>query len=396
MRIACCLAVAFAVLAACGDNIHPQETPDAASTVDAPTGFVEATHQAAPQVQSGGGPVLASPKVQPIFFSTDSDAEATLEDLLHMMVGSTYWQAVGTEYGVGDLTVLPSIVSTDTPPTTDDDLQTWLGTQFPTPDPSTIYTVYLPMGVTLTEGNSASCTSFAGYHSETDAGMVYALIPRCTSNVFSGPLDVVTYATSHELLEASTDPHPFSDPAYTEIDQDHLAWGRTPGAELGDMCEYVDAAFQPLVGNYLVQRTWSNASAAAGHDPCVPVLAGPYNGAAPNLPDLTITTHGGQQVMTKGITANLNQPVDLEVDLFTDAPQPTLYTVAAYDAAQFNGSAPNFRFTWQKYFGTNGDKLNLTITRTVAGNGHTNEIVIFGQNGQGQTVSEWWAYVAGQ
>jgi len=396
MRIGYGFAFSFAALAACGDNIHPQETPDAPTAPDAPAGFVEATHPSVPQVMSGGGMVIATPKVQPIFFTGDSDAQATLEDLLHMMVGSTYWHAVGSEYGVGDLTVLPSFVSTDTPPTTDDDLQTWLGTNFGTPDPSTIYTVYLPSGVTLTEGNSTSCTSFAGYHSEADTGMVYALIPRCTSQVFSGPLDVVTYATSHELLEASTDPHPFSDPAYTEIDQDHMAWGRTPGAELGDMCEYVDAAFQPLVGNYLVQRTWSNASAAAGHDPCVPVLSGAYHGVAPNLPDLTITSHGGQQIMTKGLTANLNQPVQVEVDLFTDAPETQLYSVVAYDAAQYGGGNSSFQFNWEKYFGTNGDKLTLTITRTVAGTGRANEIVMFGQNGQGQSVSEWWAYVAGQ
>jgi hypothetical protein len=386
--------VCFA-LAACGDNQH-QAAPDAAPPApDAPTGFVEGTHADVPQVQSGGGPVLATPKVQPIFYTGDDSAQATLEDMLTQMSTSSYWTAISTEYGVGALTVLPTIVSTDTPPATDDDLSAWVDAQFPAADPNTIYTVFLPEGVTLTQGNSASCTSFAGYHSETNNGAVYALVPRCHSSVFTGPLDVVTFATSHELLEASTDPHPFTDPAYTEIDEEHSAWGRTPGAELGDMCEYVDAAFQPLVSNYLVQRTWSNVSAAAGHDPCVPAMPTPYLGVSPNLPDLTITSHGGQQIMTKGVVANLNQPIQLEVDLFTDAPMSDQYPIQVYDSAQYSGGTSSFRFTWDKYFGTNGDKLTLTLTRTTAGTMRPNEIVFFAQNND-QSVSQWWAYVAGQ
>ena len=35
------------------------------------------------------------------------------------------------------------------------------------------------------------------------------------------------------------------------------------------------------VGDFMVQRTWSNAAAKAGHDPCVPAPATPYIAAEP-------------------------------------------------------------------------------------------------------------------
>jgi hypothetical protein len=249
----------------------------------------------------------------------------------------------------------------------------------------------------LTQGTDKSCVTFAGYHSETMASggaLVYALIPRCTSSAFPGPLDQVTIATSHELVEASTDPHFFTAPAYIALDDANLIWGRTPGGELGDMCEYVRAAFQPLVGSFMVQRTWSNASAAAGHDPCVPVMPTPYLGAAPNFPDLQVTTHSGQMITTKGITVNLNQSQMVEIDLFTDAPSDD-YTVIVEDAKTAQGLAGSFNFFWGKSSGHNGDKLQVLVTRTTAGTGRASELAFFVQK-DGQTVSEWWGYVAGQ
>jgi hypothetical protein len=297
---------------------------------------------------------------------------------------------------VGSLTIQSSVVTSDPPPTTDDALGTWLQGKFPSPDANTIYTVFLPPGAVLTQGGAKSCVAFGGYHSETMVNsmpLVYALIPRCTSMTFPGPLDPTTIATSHELIEASTDPLPFSNPAFVYVDDEHAVWNRTPGGELGDMCEYVNAAFQPLVESYLVQRTWSNASAAAGHDPCVPVLSTPYLGAAPNLSDLTLTFHG-QQLMTKGVTVNYEQSQNVEVDLYTDAPSED-YSVIAQDALQLEGQSGNFAFQWDRYHGHNGDKLHVMITRTKMGTGRPNEVGFFVQV-NGQTVSQSWAYVAGQ
>ncbi|HUJ60815.1 MAG TPA: hypothetical protein VLX92_20070 [Kofleriaceae bacterium] len=402
MRIcwSCVLAVA-----ACGGG-HGSN-PDAASDATPDAAFVEAMHGDVPQVVSGGGPVLATPTVVPIFFAGDSGAQAQLEVFLRELASSAYWTIATGEYGIDSIGIAPSVVTTAAPPTTDDALEAMLGAMFPDPDPGTIYAVFLPEGVTLTDGtSSASCSAFYGYHSEIAPasasappppgnGMVYALLPRCTAPQFPGPLDVVTFATSHELIEATTDPHPFSAPAYVRIDPEHFAWGRTPGAEIGDMCEFVRAAFQPLVGGSYVQRVWSNRSAAAGHDPCVPVLDTPYLAASPVLSDLTITMRDGSQLVTEGITVNTGTPVTLEVDLFSDAPSG-FFAVSAQDAAIYSGAQPSFSFGWDRTDGRNGDKLHLTVTRTVAGTGtRGGEIAIF-VTSNGIVVSQWWIYVAGQ
>jgi len=208
----------------------------------------------------------------------------------------------------------------------------------------------------------------------------------------------VTAATSHEFLEASTDPHFYTAPAWRNIDTDHFIWGDTPGAELGDMCEYVDAAFQPLVNGALVQRIWSNTSAAAGHDPCVPVLATPYTGAAPVLDKITVTPHSGAPFTTDGVTVNYGTPVTIEVQLFSDSETAGEFIVGAQDANSASGEgSANLEFQWDNQYGQNGDKRHLIITRTTPGTSAqaASEFVIFVfQNNI--TVAEWWAYVAGE
>ena len=377
-------AVLVTLLFACGDNLHPQEAPPDAALPDA---WGEAPHAAPPQVVDNGGPVLATPKVQPIFYTGDA-AQPTIEQFLGLLAPSSYWTTVVGEYGVGPLTIATSMVATDTPPTTDTDLETWLEAHV-TPDASTIYTVFLPAGVTLTDGGAASCVAFGGYHGETQNGTIYALIPRCDST----GLDETTGATSHELVEAATDPHPFTADAYDRLDTNYYVMNRTPGGELGDMCEYVDTAFGKLLGDFVVQRTWSNASAAAGHDPCVPATR-TYVGAAPNMPEmLTVTTRAGT-VMTPGVTVNMGESKTIEVDLFSDADSSD-FQVAAVDAASLNGSrVQNFQFTWDKNSGHNGDKLMLTIKRLTAGTKRGNEILIKTIQGN-QSVSLWWGMIAG-
>ncbi len=73
-----------------------------------------------------------------------------------------------------------------------------------------------------------SCTDFGGYHTSTvvpDAGAIaYAVIPVCPGFVPNQTdEDVVTGATSHELIEASTDPFGTM-PAYAQADQNHEVW----------------------------------------------------------------------------------------------------------------------------------------------------------------------------
>src|SRR5207248_1734886 len=149
----------------------------------------------------------------------------------------------------------PTIVATDAAPTTDAALQTWLtkmtdGTHagWPTPDVNTEFAVYLPTA-NFSAPFGTACQSFGGYHDETvtttQTPLVYALMPRCGSSLVGQ-----TVVTSHELVEAASDPLPFTKGAFQSVDNDHAIWGFTPGGELGDMCEYVHAASQQIVGPY--------------------------------------------------------------------------------------------------------------------------------------------------
>ncbi len=392
-------------LAACGGSDKPgnnmpdasQKQPDAPP--DAPSGFVEAPHPSQPVATSSGGPVLASPLIVPVFFTGDTTQQQQLETFLHDLASSSYWTTVSHEYGIGSLTIASSVIATETPPTTDSALQTLItnhaaGTGgWPAATANTIYTVFLPSGVTLTMGGGTSCTDFGGYHSEVSANgtqVVYALMPRCTNSMSYDPLQYNTIATSHELLEASSDPHPFTNPAYNSVDDQDAIVGLMPGGELGDMCELVKAAYQPnLVGVFTAQRQWSNASAAAGHDPCVPVLSTPYVEAAANLQDITLSTGQGSLV-TRGVQVALNASVDVEVDLYSDAPTAD-WTVVAYDvASKYQMQPAELQLTLDKSTGNNGDKLKLTIKRVAAAQSYgVSEFVIFSQV-NGVNVGQWF------
>src|SRR5262249_46929847 len=106
--------VVVAALGGCGDNITPPP-------VDAPDVFMEAMpgSNVMPQVIDSGGPTFTAPIVQPIFFANEMDVQPYVEAFLPQLASSSYWTQIGAEYGIGAFTVMPSIVSTDTVPTTD-------------------------------------------------------------------------------------------------------------------------------------------------------------------------------------------------------------------------------------------------------------------------------------
>ena len=317
-----------------------------------------APHASPPQAVSSGGPVLDAPNIVPIFFAGDS-FQSSLEDFLRQLAASSYWPAVTAEYGVGPLAVAPSIVVSDPVPTsiTDFDIAAWLaayldGTHaaWPPVTPNNIYTVFYPSETTITyTGLGTSCTSFGGYHSEgvavasADAGasdasaieggtgsasFVYAALPRCATLGGLSGIDAVTGPTSHEAVEASTDPHPFTRPAYQDVDQDHIVWDLTPGGELGDLCELEPQSFQRLVGPSIVQRIWSNTAAAAGGDPCVPPLPDTvYFNASPELTETVMVSEGR---LTIGITIPVGQTATVNIQFFSTGPA-TSWTVSAQD-----------------------------------------------------------------
>ena len=388
-----------ALLAACGDNLAgPAETgPDAA-----PMPWAEAVPTSMPQLVNLGGPVLAQPKIQPIFFANDP-LQAQVEDFLAKLTVSSYWRAAATEYGVAAPTILPTIVTHDAPPATDDVLPQWMTAHVPTADPNTIYALFLGDGVVLGGQQGNSCEAYGAFHDEGvdshGASLMYALMPRCEPSPqfdhAQTKLDELTISLSHELLEAATDPRVETNPAYGDVDDDHAILSIVPGAENGDLCEYIDSAYIRGVDTYMVQRTWSNAAAKAGHDPCVPAPATTYIAAAPVFTEaVSIDGFTGTRT-TKAMKLAVGESKTIDVDVYSDTPTSEDFDIHADDSAAMYGDPPELTFAWDTSSGKNGDKLHLTVTRAkAAAQGAPGSIFMLSTKTASGTVSQWWGYVS--
>ena len=354
-----------------------------AGTSDEP--FAPAAHAAFPRdiVYADGG-VLA-PHVVPVFFANDT-LQSGVEGLLAELPSSSYWQALEAEYGVGALSVGASIVLTDSPPAnaSSDQVAAFIASKldsdpsWPAPTPDTIYFVYYPSSTTLLLGPLVSCVGFLGYHSygqtSSNVTFVFAVQARCTADQTLSELDEATQNTTHEIVEAATDPLLTT---YGEVDPAHAVWGLYPGEELGDLCELESLSYQRLVGTNLVARFWSNAAASAGHDPCAPALSLPYFNSVPVLPDEIPVDFGYGLAPTKGVVVPLGQSKTIDVQLFSDAPT-TAWLVEADDSSSWTaGASPELTFAWDKTAGNNGDTLELTITRVAKGALGGTEFVVY-------------------
>jgi hypothetical protein len=272
-------------------------------------------------------------------------------------------------------------------------------------DPNNIYLVFYPQGTTITTPEGTSCVTFSGYHSEgsqaptagadggsdtaADAGVaggpsfVYAVIPRCPIVSTLTGIDAVTAVISHELVEAATDPLLLTNPAYGFVDRDHVPWalGRGPsqGGELGDICHSESAAriHQRLVGDFMVDRMWSNQAAELNQDPCVPAGPDPYIGAAPDFAEtVRLYTSATTFYFTTGQKIAVGQTATVDVRLFSTQATADWY-VEAVEVLSSPGAPRTLQFAWDKSSGHNGDVLKLMITRTANGALQGTEIVIF-------------------
>jgi hypothetical protein len=99
--------------------------------------FHPAPHPRLPQVANLGGPVLATPRVQPILYLADTGGP-DVEAFVAQLAADSYWNATTAEYGVGALQVLPSIRISTPPPTmiSDDMLQATLAANTAGTNPS--------------------------------------------------------------------------------------------------------------------------------------------------------------------------------------------------------------------------------------------------------------------
>jgi hypothetical protein len=357
-----------------------------------------------PQVVSGGGPVNPSPQIYPVFFPGDDAATVAMLSDFTTNVGSTSWFTGATaEYGVGAATGHPAIMLTQAAPTTIDDsaLQSWLATQFTTPNSGfpaaradTLIVLYYPTGSTITLQGQTSCQAFGGYHNSANVNglqVSYAVVPRC--NGIS-----LTEAASHEIVEAVTDATPLVDPAFVQVDTPDLYWMLiTQGGEVGDMCQVWQqhTVTLPAPFPYTVQRIWSNKAAREGHDPCVPQPAGEvYYNAAPVLPDMGTMSFMGQNVVVKSVSIPVGQSKTIPVQLYSDGPLAP-WTVTATDISQAVLGAPGTELTLSldQSTGQNGDTLMLTITVAAGATGGAQMFWLKSADAASGTHFDWYGMV---
>jgi hypothetical protein len=234
------------------------------------------------QVPDHGGLVLRTPSIVTITFDDDPDAE-TMQDFADWIVGSDWLAATGGEYGIGPGTnqrVHRSAVDANV---TDRDLQHWLADSIhagdlPEPGASAAPRLYVWLLGPSAHMTNPDGSCVGGYHDEMTIGsqrVPYIVVPSCPGETVHGltPVQYRQGRTSHELIETFTDALPTSAPAYVFRDAGRV-WTSTYG-EVGDLCVWNYLPFvAPSGATFYAQRSWSNAAAALGGDPCVPRPAG--------------------------------------------------------------------------------------------------------------------------
>ena len=406
--------VAICALGACGGN---DATTDAGVEVDAsPFGAPSDTYPASsvhvPMSATLGGPVMTNVRVVPIYYA-DYAAKTALDDFYGKFAASPYWLQMVSEYAVaGNLTVATSVqLPQNAPPTLSDaDVKALLTSQLdgthaeygPVDSATlarTIYSIHVP-GTTVGTGPSpglTSCVNFVGYHGATSGTnrIIYSIVYDClTPSYLSSTLELVTAAVSHELVEAATDPISAMY-AWTGLYMIDKPWGLAYGNELGDLCEGLTSNwFKPAEVGYMIQRSWSNASMHAFHNPCVPVPAAEqvFYASVPNGVDqVSVPDPGGGISMTPGTVIQLGKQGTVELQLLSSGPTEDWTIEAVDDHHVVTGGAPILTFAFDRATGRNGNLVHLSITPvTRPTSGYALYRVV---SHLGTTKTLWWGIV---
>ncbi len=220
---------------------------------------------APPQLTYRNGPLLASAEVFTIFWgaawqSADQSALAgRVNDFFDFILTSALidqlaeYSVPGWSIGHGRRTGTVTLTTTPAPAhsVSDTAVQHMLqqqiagNSQVPAPTPNGLYFIFLPPGVRVVQGGSASCQAFCGYHNDISGQVFYAVMPYpgcagCTGGL--ALFDALTSTSSHELCEAITDPIP------------GRGWYDDTNGEIGDICAWKTKK----IGDYTVQLEWSN------------------------------------------------------------------------------------------------------------------------------------------
>jgi hypothetical protein len=323
-----------------GDAGQPPDAGDAGDAGEPPDagdgGFVEASHDAFPQIPYGGGPVLTHPALVTITFPNLA-VTAQAQGFDDWIAASSWLVTVGAEYGVGDGPP-PEDVELDAGPppwTGPSDIAAFLEGCFdagalpaPVADGGQLYLLYLASNTPL----KGICSSVLGFHDRGDyqgVAFAYAVIPDCPESVTGFPdLENLELVASHEIVEAATNPY---SKGWELTDKSNPWWA--PGfGEVADVCE--GQIWQDPDAGWYTQLIWSNQQAALGTgSPCVPLPTTPYFNVSPQ-PDSPITIDAGSSLAIP-ITGWSTAPVQpwnlIEMAYFGDFDPNALFEDAGID-----------------------------------------------------------------
>ncbi len=387
-------------LVACISPVAAVTTSEDPTTTPSP---VAPGSRALPGVKSAGGPTLPSPRAVPVFFGPNDEREGTLMTFLRALPGSDYWHQTTAEYGVGDIAVDPAIHATGSTlgEVTNLDVKAWFasrfttGTGFPALGPvGSVYVIFFPAKTVISAPWGTSCSDFHAYHGEVivqNLRVPFAAIPRCASSTAESELDALTRSITHELVEAVTDPFVDSRPAYGLPDDRSLGWVLGAGAEVSDRCAFEPAAYGTLVGGRSAARSWSNAAAAAGHDPCVPAIPGPYFNAEPIFPEAMALRLGNGKTLARTVQVPVGEERTIDVMPFTDGAQDQ-FTLDVKDASEIYGGDRELQLELDDHTAHPGVALHLTIKRVQASATGSSAFLLWSH--AGSVGHHWWGVVA--
>ncbi len=243
-------------------DLQPGGAPGRAGTTNVETGHLT----------FHGGKVLRSPDVVPVYVGAYWQTLPGMRDRAHndaamaVLVKDPGQTGLWREYGGGPGTTSPSKVlgGVGRRDFSKEDVEALVSAQvrsgaFDASDPERIFTLVLPPGVTLHDGEASSIAGLGGFHGNVTARdghpVYYAVVVysqrsggRRNGIDFTGtPIDNITITESHEITEAVTDPDVGL--AIESGDPHFLGWyDETTPVRRRDGTPVLDATGRPMRG----------------------------------------------------------------------------------------------------------------------------------------------------
>ncbi len=337
--------------------------PDAAIGPDA-TAY-PAFHPSMPQVKPAGRPplVLANPTIQVVYFANET-AQATYDPVLADYVASAVFSSELAEYSVRSATLAPPLTLAATAPPTvpetavDAFITSELdGThaEIGAVDSATLaakeFILIYPAASMVTVSGVDMCTSGAtGYHRDdvlaSGARAQVGVVPTCDAG--AGVIAGATYA----MVAIATDPLVALQPQGWAGFGGAIAQPAAFGGELDTVCADAPA----MIDGYNVAKIWSNAAAAAYHDPCAPADPSPYFVAVPIATDPVGTG--------LGVTVPVGSYTTVALDLISDGPTSAAWRLGATAVGDLTAT-----FSFDSPTGQNGDVRHVIVGAQAATSG---------------------------